>query len=125
MASGSGPSVLVATWLERGRGLKDDPLVRSATSLMMTTAVTSLLGLVFWLVAARNYSSESVGRASAQISAVSLVGSLAALNITPVLVRFLPAAGVRSGWLIMRSYAVTVGLALIAATVFVLSGLGS
>ncbi|TIC79369.1 hypothetical protein [Nocardioides sp. GY 10127] len=59
---------------------------------MAATAVTSVLGLVFWAVAARSYDTAEVGRSSAVISAATLLATLAQLNLGNVFGRFLPAA---------------------------------
>ena len=56
-----------------------DPLVMNSFYMTATTVVTSLLGYVFWTVAARRYSASAIGEAGAGVSAVafaSLVGAL-------------------------------------------------
>ena len=60
------------------RGAKD-PLVMNSVYLTSATVVTSLLGYVFWTVAARMYPAAAVGEAGAGISAMafaSLIGAL-------------------------------------------------
>lgn len=99
-----------------------DNLVRSALSLMLTIGLTSVLGMAFWIIAARVYSTEDFGRSSTEISAATLVATLAALNIGAVLTRLLPTTGVRTRWFVLRCYAVTCGLAVLIGTGFVLLG---
>jgi len=102
-----------------------DGLVRSALSLMMTIGLTSVLGLVFWIVAARQYTPEVVGRSSTEIAAATLVATLAALNINAVLTRLLPTTGVRTRWFVARAYIVTCALAVAIGAVLMLLGVGS
>ena len=98
--------------------------MRNALSLITTTGLTSALGLVFWLLAARRYSTDVVGRSSAEIAGATLVATIATLNIGAVLTRLLPAAGIRSRGLVVRSYGVTCGLAFVLAIVTAYSRLG-
>jgi O-antigen/teichoic acid export membrane protein len=99
-------------------------LLRSSSALILTTALTSALGLVFWAIAARHYTATTVGRASALLAAASLIGGFAQLNLGAILVRFLPTAGVATGRFISRSYAVSCGLAVLLAIGFAELGLG-
>jgi O-antigen/teichoic acid export membrane protein len=65
--------------LRRGRVKAKDPLVMNSMYMTAATVVTSLLGYVFWTVAARMYPASAVGEAGAGISAMafaSLVGAL-------------------------------------------------
>jgi O-antigen/teichoic acid export membrane protein len=57
---------------------------------MLSTAVLSLAGFLFWLVAARFYSEAVVGYSSAIISALQLIALLSPVGFTIALVRFLP-----------------------------------
>src|SRR6202521_4157716 len=62
----------------------------NAGSLVGTTAVTSLLGFVYWWLAAREFSPEVVGLASAAISAMTLLGTFALLGLGTLLLGELP-----------------------------------
>src|SRR3954467_4653712 len=53
-------------------------IVVNAGSLVGTTAVTSLLGFLYWALAAREYPPSAVGVAAAVVSGTSLLGSAAA-----------------------------------------------
>ena len=57
----------------------------NAGSLVGTTAVTSLLGFVYWWLAARAFSPAVVGFGSAVISAMTLLGTLALLGLGTLL----------------------------------------
>jgi O-antigen/teichoic acid export membrane protein len=102
-----------------------DALQRNAFSLMSTTGLTSVLGLVFWIVAARRYSTAVVGSSSATIALGTLLATLASLNLSAVITRLLPRTGVRTRWFVLRSYTVTGGLALVLGLVVVVAGLQS
>src|SRR5947207_15239006 len=52
-------------------------ILLNAGSLVGTTAVTSLLGFVYWWLAARAFPPAIVGFASAAISAMTLLGTFA------------------------------------------------
>jgi len=80
-------------------------LYRGPTALLVNTAGTSLLGMAFWVLAARRYSPDVVGGSSAVISVMLLLANLAELNLTSAMVRFLPTAGHRRNAFIIRSYA--------------------
>ncbi|MEU9500764.1 lipopolysaccharide biosynthesis protein [Streptomyces sp. NPDC048196] len=93
------------------------PLFRNAYALMLNTGVSGLLGLGFWLVAARYYTESAVGQGSAAIAAMKLLAGLTAVTLTGALARFLPVAGRTTGRLVRRTYlgsAVVVALAAIA-----------
>ncbi|MFL5627061.1 MAG: lipopolysaccharide biosynthesis protein [Ktedonobacteraceae bacterium] len=62
----------------------------NAGSLVGTTGVTSALGFAFWWFAARSFSPEAVGLASATISAMALLGSFGVLGLGTVLIGELP-----------------------------------
>ncbi len=65
------------------------PLYSNALFLMGASVFSSLIGFVFWLVAARFYPDEAVGLASALISAMGLVVSFSKLGLELGLVRYL------------------------------------
>jgi O-antigen/teichoic acid export membrane protein len=59
-------------------------------SLVGTTAITSGLGFVYWWVAARQYTPEAVGLASAIISTMMLLGGVGMLGLGTLLITELP-----------------------------------
>lgn len=65
-------------------------LVGNAASLVGTTAVTAGLGLIYWVLAARHFPLDSVGMASASISAMLLLGSVPVLGLQTLLIGELP-----------------------------------
>ncbi len=98
-----------------------DPLFRNAYALMINTGTTGLLGLAYWLLAARHYAVEDVGRASATYAAINLLSGLTALNLTGALSRFLPQSGQRTAGLVIRTYAVSSVAAVAIAVPFLLT----
>ena len=89
---------------------------------MLSTAGSAVLGLCFWGLAAHLYSTETIGRSSAEVSAMILIANLAQLNLAEMFIRFLPTAGnVRN--LISLGYLAAVGIAIVGAIVFVLTPL--
>jgi O-antigen/teichoic acid export membrane protein len=96
------------------------PLHVNALALATSAGLTAALGLVYWAVAARTYSAPDVGRQSALVSAMLLVGGMAQVGADSVLVRFLPVAGSRARRLTARLYGVATATGATAAVVFVL-----
>ncbi|MHC5906925.1 lipopolysaccharide biosynthesis protein [Streptomyces sp. S6] len=98
-----------------------DSLFRNAYFLMLSTGVSAVLGLGFWLVAARYYSEEAVGQGSAAIAAMRLLASITATTMIGAVVRFVPRAGRATGALVWRAYAASSVVVAIAAVVFLLT----
>ena len=92
-----------------------NPLYRNAYALMLNTVVNSGFGLLYWIFAARTYSPEDVGRGSALVNLMMLISVLTTLNFGQALVRFLPTAGNDSTRLVRLAYAISAGLAVLAA----------
>jgi O-antigen/teichoic acid export membrane protein len=81
-----------------------DPLFRNGYALMANTCATGLLGVVYWLLAARYYPAADVGRASAAYSAMNLLSGFTAFNLVGALTRFIPQSGRRTSGLVLRAY---------------------
>ncbi len=75
---------------EKMRAVVRIPLYNNAIFLIMANVLSAIIGLVFWIIAARFYRTEDVGLASAAISAVSLLAMLANFGLGYGLIRFLP-----------------------------------
>ncbi|MFD5571357.1 lipopolysaccharide biosynthesis protein [Streptomyces cadmiisoli] len=104
-----------------GRSPGGSQLFRNAYALMLNTGISALLGLGFWLAAARYYSESSVGQGSAAIAAMKLLAGLTAVTLTGALARFIPVAGRTTGRLIFRTYAGSSLVVALAAGVFLLT----
>ncbi len=104
---------------EGGHG--SESLFKNAYFLMLSTGVSAVLGLGFWLVAARYYSEEAVGQGSAAIAAMRLLASITATTMIGAVVRFVPRAGRATGTLVWRAYAASSVVVAVAAVVFLLT----
>lgn len=81
-----------------------DSFSRNAYALMVNTGMNGVLGLAFWVVAARHYPAADVGRGSALISAVTLLSAVVGINVTGTLTRFLPRTGRRTTRFVLHTY---------------------
>ena len=77
--------ILLFHWINANR-----IILINAGSLICTTFITSVLGFVYWWLAARLFSPEAVGLASAAISAMLLLGTVALLGLGTLLIGELP-----------------------------------
>lgn len=102
------------------RARLQDPLRRGADALIIGTGITSVLGLVFWALAARSLPTTTVGIGAALISTVTLLATFSTLGMENGLLRFLPAAGAATGRLILTCYAFCAGAAMLAAGIFLM-----
>ncbi|MFH8802549.1 lipopolysaccharide biosynthesis protein [Streptomyces sp. NPDC017936] len=98
-----------------------ESLFKNAYFLMLSTGVSAVLGLGFWLVAARYYAEEAVGQGSAAIAAMRLLASITATTMIGAVVRFVPRAGRATGSLVRRAYAASSVVVAVAACVFLLT----
>ncbi|MFF4985075.1 lipopolysaccharide biosynthesis protein [Streptomyces sp. NPDC001046] len=102
-------------------GHTHDSLFKNAYFLMLSTGVSAVLGLGFWLVAARYYAEEAVGQGSAAIAAMRLLASITATTMIGAVVRFVPRAGRETGRLVWGTYAASSLVVALAAAVFLLT----
>lgn len=107
----------------RGR-LRPGDLVQNAFSLMVSSAGTAGLGIVFWAMATRLEAPSFVGQASAEIAAMILLSSLSQLGFGSTFERFLPIAGKQSKQLVVRGYSLCVAMAMVLSVTYVLLGSG-
>lgn len=78
--------------------LRRDSLLRNSFFIMVNTVVTSALGFVFWLVAARLSSAHAVGLTAAITSASTIVVLSSVLGVGGTLIHSLPGQTRDSGW---------------------------
>lgn len=97
-----------------------DPLLRSAYSLILSTIVTSVLGLGFWIAAARMFPPSEVGRDAALVSAMMVLSMVCGLNLGSGILRFLPISKLSPARVVLGSYAATVLVSALGGTAFVL-----
>jgi O-antigen/teichoic acid export membrane protein len=65
-------------------------LLRNAGSLAATTGLTSILGFVFWWVAARQYTKAEIGYGSAATNAIMLLGTVGMFGFGTMMIGELP-----------------------------------
>ncbi|WP_299034117.1 hypothetical protein [uncultured Pseudokineococcus sp.] len=85
---------------------------------MSTQAVTSVLGLLFWALAARSFTVEAVGVAGASVAAMSLIGALGTVGLGTLLISRIPQTDQGSRRVLVRTaLAVAGGAATLLAVV--------
>jgi O-antigen/teichoic acid export membrane protein len=73
------------------RDALEGPIVRNAAALYGTTIITSILGFVYWFVAARLAPAQAVGTASAVQSAAQFLGIFCVIGLNTLLISELAA----------------------------------
>ncbi len=96
------------------------PQHRDGLALVLSSGLTSGLGLLFWILAARLFDSATVGVNSTVLSAMTLLGTAAQLNLGNALLRFVPVAGRHVRALVVGCYAAAIAAAALAGAVFAL-----
>ena len=94
-----------------------NPVHRDGLALVASSGLTSAVGLLYWVVAARLFEPATVGVNSVALSTMQLLGGVAHLNLTQALLRFGPVAGRALRRLVLVCYGV-------AGAVAALVGLG-
>ena len=67
-----------------------DPLFNNSIYIMLTSFSSAGFGFVFWVLAAKLYSAEDVGTATAIISSMGLIIMLSRLGLDASMIRFFP-----------------------------------
>lgn len=111
------PWQLVHILLQR---VRTDSLLRNSVYIMATNIVTAFFGYIFWVIAARTYSTYAVGLGAALISVMALASGLATLGIDSTLVLLLPGRKSGRAWsLTLNAGMATGGLAGLLAGIIV------
>jgi O-antigen/teichoic acid export membrane protein len=95
-------------------------LLTGAYSLLANTAVTAILGMGFWIAAARLYSSTELGRDTVLISVMIELSTVCQLNMGNGIIRFLPDFGSRTARALGVVYGLVGTVALVVGSAFVL-----
>ena len=98
-----------------------DPLHKNSLFLIGSYIAIAVLGFIFWIIAARLYTSEEVGLATALVSAILLLNILSKLGVDISLIRFLPNEVDKRG-MINTSFTI-VGLFSVALAIIFILGL--
>ncbi len=94
------------------------PLFLNGYALVLSSGATSVLGIGYWIMAARLYSEEAVGLNSAALTAMFFLANVAQLNLVNALNRFVPSAGRATTRLILWSYLASTVMAVCASAIF-------
>jgi O-antigen/teichoic acid export membrane protein len=84
------------------------PQHRDGMALVLSSAVSSAIGMLFWVLAARLFEQDTVGVNSAALSAVTLLASASHLNLGNAILRFVPVSDRRRA-LVVGCFAVGLG----------------
>ncbi len=95
-----------------------DPLFRNGHALVLSSVVTSGVGMLFWLLAAHRYSQATLGRNAVAISTLTFLGGVAQLNLAGALVRFIPTSGRRVLRFVVATYGVSIAVSLALSATF-------
>ncbi len=96
------------------------PLYRNGYALILSSTMTSALGLLYWVLAARFYTTDVVGVNSAILSAMMFLSLVAQMSMGGMLIRFVPAVGGAAGRLIGLAYIASVAAAVAVSALFLL-----
>ncbi len=116
----------IKQWIQKNNLLADlvahlrTPLYRNGYALMMSTAATSGLGAIYWVIAARAYKPDLVGQYSAAVAAMLFLAGAAGLFLDGAMVRFIPRAGKATPRLIGMAYLISALAAALIASVFLI-----
>ena len=109
-----------STPLRRLRSDLKDPLLRNGYALLVNVGVTSLLGFLYWIVAARTYTPVDVGLSSTAVAVVQFLAGLAGQpSIANALTRFLPRAGPGATRLTLLAYVVAAAAGALVSALYI------
>lgn len=106
--------------LSRARGLAKNSLYRNASALILSNVSNGVLGLAYWVIAARLYSADDLGRGAAGVSALLFVSLLGWAGLQGALIRFIPAQGRSVFGLVRANYLAASSIGVLAGVVFLL-----
>jgi O-antigen/teichoic acid export membrane protein len=110
--------ILPRAMMRSAAGVLGDPMLRSGHALIAGASLTQVIGVAYWIIAARIYPVAVVGRNSAALSIMLFLSGVAELNMMSTLVRFLPTSGTRTVRLILAVYATSTSIAAVIGAGF-------
>src|SRR5207302_954290 len=114
-----GPANLLCAPLRRLRADWRDPLLRNGYALIINIGATSLLGFLYWLLAAHLYPRSTVGLGSAAINLMQLLAGIGGqLTVAAALTRFIPRAGTATTRLAVLSYCLAGGAGILVSLLY-------
>src|SRR3954468_5365175 len=94
------------------------PAHRDGLALVLSSGLTSAVGMLYWVVAARLFPPAVVGVNSVALSTMMLLGNVAHLNLTYALLRFVPVSGLAARKIVLLGYAAAMTAAAIVGGLF-------
>jgi O-antigen/teichoic acid export membrane protein len=94
------------------------PLFRNAYALASSSFLTSAIGMIYWVLVAREYPTEIVGLNSAMISVMMFLGGVAQLNLADGAIRFIPTTGQHTHRFVRATYLISLAVAAAASIIF-------
>ncbi|MDT7614690.1 MAG: hypothetical protein QOF00_2137 [Pseudonocardiales bacterium] len=108
------------SWSPRSLVARLAPSHRDGLALVLSSALTSAVGLLYWVLAARFFPPAVLGINQVAISTMMFLGGVAQLNLTYALLRFVPVAGWAARRLVVGGYLVGAGAAAVVGAGFAL-----
>jgi O-antigen/teichoic acid export membrane protein len=99
--------------------LRQDEMIWNSLFLVLNTGLQSGTGFLFWFITARLFSPSDVGKGSALISGVSLIGGFALLGLNMGMGKYLPNARNRDA-LISSGLAMVATVGALGAVIYIL-----
>jgi O-antigen/teichoic acid export membrane protein len=90
--------------------LRSDSLLRNSSYLMATTVANSVLGYLYWMVAAHTYAARDIGLAAALISTMTLASILSSQGIGWTLIQLLPSRLAGHAWSLTLNAGLATGI---------------
>ncbi|MCW2716429.1 phosphotransferase [Pseudonocardia sp.] len=116
----TGPVAPVRPGPRRGGLAALAPSHRDGLALVLSSGLTSVVGMLYWVVAARLVPPAELGLNQVALSTMMFLGGLAQLNLSYALLRFVPVAGRAARRLVGGSYTVVAGTSVLVGAVFAL-----
>ncbi|HEY7362403.1 MAG TPA: hypothetical protein VH642_16415, partial [Streptosporangiaceae bacterium] len=115
-----GPLAMRTRLVQPFTSVLSDPMLRNGYALIASASATQILGVLYWIVAARTAPAAVVGRNSAAIYMMLFLAGVAELNLMSTLVRFLPTSGRRAARFVVSVYAASAAVAAVLGLGFLL-----
>ncbi|MBI1280686.1 MAG: hypothetical protein GC179_21360 [Anaerolineaceae bacterium] len=96
------------------------PLYRNGYALILSTGITSALGLLYWAVAAKFYTTEHVGLNSAVISIMIFLSGISQINLQETMIRYIPMSGTTTRRFVIYAYLIVLAISGIVGVIFCL-----
>jgi len=96
------------------------PLYRNGYALILSTGITSALGLLYWAVAAKFYTTEHVGLNSAVISIMIFLSGISQINLQETMIRYIPMSGTTTRRFVIYAYLIVLAISALVGVIFCL-----